>query len=96
VGVEVVAEASNAQEGLDLTQSLHPDVVILDIRMSGRSSTGMLEDMKTLKQRPKLIIMTNYPYVAYPRRCLELGADYFFDKPTQFERVLDVTREMAD
>lgn len=51
--------------------------------------------MKILEQKPKLIVMTNYPYVAYHRRCLELGADHFFDKSTQFERVLDVLRAMA-
>lgn len=95
VGVEVVAEASTAQEGLELTESLKPDVAVVDIRMPGRSGIGMLEDMKALDPRPKIIVLTNYPYVAYRRRCLDLGADYFFDKSTQFERVLEVLREMS-
>ncbi len=94
-GVEVVAEASTAQEGLNLTESLKPDVVVVDIRMPGRSGIGMLEDMKALHPKPKIIVLTNYPYVAYRRRCLDLGADYFFDKSTQFERVLEVLREMS-
>jgi len=95
LGVEVVAEASTAPEGLDLTESLKPDVVVVDIRMPGRSGIGMLEDMKALEPKPKIIVLTNYPYVAYRRRCLDLGADHFFDKSTQFERVLDVLREMS-
>lgn len=94
VGIEVVAEASDAQEGIDLTESLKPDVVVVDIRMPGRSGIGMLEDMKALAKKPRVIVLTNYPYVAYRRRCLDLGADHFFDKSTQFERVLDVLREM--
>ena len=95
VGVEVIGEASDAQEGLDLTEKLTPDVVIVDIRMPGRSGIGMLEDMKSLQRKPTIIVLTNYPYVAYRRRCLELGADHFFDKSTQFERVLVVLREMT-
>ncbi len=95
VGVEVVAEASEAQEGLELTESLKPDAVIVDIRMPGRSGIGMLEDMKALEHKSQIIVLTNYPYVAYRRRCLELGADHFFDKSTQFERVLDVLCEMS-
>lgn len=95
VGVEVIGEASSAQEGLELTEDLNPDVVIVDIRMPGRSGIGMLEDMKSLETVPTIIVLTNYPYVAYRRRCLELGADHFFDKSTQFERVLEVLRGMS-
>lgn len=94
-GVEVTAEASGAEEGLKLTEGMKPDVVIVDIRMPGRSGIGMLEDMKELGDKPIIIVLTNYPYVAYRRRCLDLGADYFFDKSTQFERVLEVLREMT-
>jgi YesN/AraC family two-component response regulator len=95
MGVGVIGEASDAQEGIDMTEKLHPDVVIADIRMPGRSGIGMLEDMKSLDKRPTVIVLTNYPYVAYRRRCLDLGADHFFDKSTQFDRVLDVLREMT-
>jgi len=34
--------------------------------------------------------LTNYPYSIIRRRCFELGADYFFDKSTEFDQVLKV------
>ncbi len=80
VGVQVVAEAGDALEGLELTE---------------RSGTGMLEDLKALERKPTVIVLTNYPYIAYRRRCISLGADHFFDKSTQFDRVLQVLREMC-
>jgi DNA-binding NarL/FixJ family response regulator len=95
VGVQVVAEAGDTLEGLELTERLGPDVVIVDIRMPGRSGTGMLEDLKALERKPTVIVLTNYPYIAYRRRCISLGADHFFDKSTQFDRVLQVLREMC-
>jgi DNA-binding NarL/FixJ family response regulator len=93
--VVLVGEARSADEGLELLTSLQPDVVILDVRMPGRSGIGLLEDMLRVDPRPAVIVLTNYPYVAYRRRCMDLGAQYFFDKSSQFNRVSDVLNEIA-
>jgi DNA-binding NarL/FixJ family response regulator len=93
--VVLVGEARSADEGLELLTSLQPDVVILDVRMPGRSGIGLLEDMQRVDPRPAVIVLTNYPYVAYRRRCMDLGAQYFFDKSSQFNRVSDVLNEIA-
>jgi len=94
-GLEVVGEVDSANEALEALRRLEPDVMIVDIRMPGRSGIGLLEDIKNLELTPTVIVLTNYPYVAYRRRCLELGAHYFFDKSTEFDRVLDVLRAMG-
>jgi DNA-binding NarL/FixJ family response regulator len=93
--VVLVGEARSADEGLELLTSLQPDVVILDVRMPGRSGIALLEDMLRVDPRPAVIVLTNYPYVAYRRRCMDLGAQYFFDKSSQFNRVSDVLNEIA-
>ncbi|UCD24339.1 MAG: response regulator transcription factor [Gemmatimonadota bacterium] len=94
-GVELVGEATDAIEGLDLIRAKRPDVVILDVRMENRSGIGLLEDLKYDSNMPIVIVLTNYPYVAYRQRCLQLGARYFFDKTTEFVRVAEVIQELV-
>ena len=94
-GVQLVGEASGAMEGAELIRKEQPDVVILDIRMPDRSGIGLLEDIKNDSDRPTIIILTNYPYAAYQKRCMELGANHFFDKSTEFAELETVVRELA-
>ena len=94
-GVKLVGEATDAIEGLDLIRAERPDVVILDVRMESRSGIGLLEDLKYDSSMPVIIVLTNYPYVAYRQRCMQLGARYFFDKTTEFVRVAEVMQELV-
>ena len=94
-GVQLVGEASGAVDGAELIRNNCPDVVILDIRMPDRSGIGLLEDIKHDPERPTIIILTNYPYSAYQKRCMELGASHFFDKSTEFTQMETVVRELA-
>lgn len=94
-GVKLVGETNNALDGAALIRELRPDVVILDIRMRDRSGIGLLEDIKNEADLPTIIVLTNYPYAAYRKRCMELGAGHFFDKSTEFTELEKVVREMA-
>lgn len=95
-GVRLIGEASDGTSGADLIRELAPDVVILDIRMPNRSGIGLLESIKDSPDLPVVIILTNYPYAAYRKRCMELGASHFFDKSTEFDELERVVREMAE
>jgi len=94
-GVRLVGEAANAVDGAALIRKLRPDVVILDIRMPDRSGISLLEDIKHDSEVPTIIILTNYPYAAYQKRCMELGASHFFDKSSEFTLLESVVRDLA-
>ena len=79
-GVEVVGEAHNALEAITAITELKPDVVILDIRLPDKSGIEILKDIRDKKLPIRVIMLTNYPYPQYRKKCEELGADYFFDK----------------
>ena len=89
-GIEVIGEAQDGLEARDSIRELKPDVVILDIRMPWRSGIDVLRDIKESNPDIKVIILTNYPYPQYRKRCMEEGADFFFDKPSEFEKVIEV------
>ena len=93
-GLEIIGEAKDGLEGRDAILEQKPDVVILDIRMPWRNGLDMLRDIKESNPDIKVIILTNYPYPQYRRRCMEEGADYFFDKSSEFEKVPEVLAKL--
>jgi len=95
-GVESVAQAENGQQALELVKSLKPDVAIVDVRMPRRSGIDLLEDVRKSKQTLKVIMLTNYPTPENREKCLSLGADYFFDKSSEIEEVVNVLKYLRE
>ena len=94
-GVDVVGQAG---DGLTATKSvlkLQPDVVILDIRMPAGSGIDVLRSIKGATPSPTVIMLTNYPYPQYRKKCADAGADFFFDKSGEFDKVAEVVERMA-
>ena len=95
-GIEIIGEAKDGPEAEEFIQELKPDAVILDIRMPFRSGLDVLRHIKDSDPAPKVIILTNYPYPHYRRRCMEEGADFFFDKSGEFDKVIEVLKQLAN
>ena len=94
-GVESVAEAEDGSQALDLLRSTHFDAAILDIRMPGRTGMEVLTEVRKTVPSLVIIILTNYPYHVYRMRSSELGADFFFDKNSEFMKVVEVLNGMV-
>lgn len=92
--VRIVGEAEDAIAAKEFLQGNTPDVVILDIRMPKGSGIDLLEMIKREKPSITVIVLTNYPYPQYRKRCMELGAEYFLDKSTEFDRLSDVFHQI--
>ena len=94
-GVEIAGEAMTARDAIQSIVELKPDVVILDIRLNG-GGNGM-DVLKRIKQEnppPIVIMLTNYPYPQYREKCQVLGADYFFDKVADIEKIYDTVKQL--
>ncbi len=89
-GLGVILEATNGLEARDMIVAEKPNVAVLDIRMPGRNGLDVLRDVKASNPTTKIVILTNYPYPQYRSRCMEEGADFFFDKSSEFEKLPEV------
>ena len=88
--IEMIGEAENVQDAIKSIHEFGPDVVILDIRMPGGSGIDVLKNIKKKNEVPIIIILTSYPYSQYRNKCMEAGADFFFDKSRDFEEIVKV------
>jgi len=94
--IEVVGEAYDTDDAIESINLLNPDVVILDLKMPGRGGIAVLREIKGKEHIPIIIVFTNYPFPQYKKISMELGADYFFNKSSEFEEVKKVLKRIID
>ena len=87
VGIKLAGQSGNPFDALQSIKAQHPDIVILDIRLPGKSGIDVLKDIKKESPTPIVIMITNYPYRQYRQGCMAAGADYFFSKTDEFETI---------
>ena len=93
--IDTFGQAGTVQEAIAAIPALNPDIVILDIRMPGGSGIDVLKTIEKKNHSPVIIMLTNYPLSQYMERCLNAGADYFLDKSSDFEKVIDIIAEIT-
>jgi CheY-like chemotaxis protein len=86
-GTTLAGATGDPREAVKAIRRLHPDAVILDIRMPGMNGIQVLREIKQGPRAPMVIMLTNYPFEQYRRECTEAGADYFLNKSTEFEKI---------
>jgi len=94
--IDIVGEAGNSFEALNIIEEEKPDVVVLDIKMPGDSGVEVLRKVKKKNSSIIAILLTNYPIEQYKEKCFEYGADYFFDKSQEYLKVTEVLRTLAE
>ena len=87
--IEVIAEAANADEGIERMESLNPDLVFLDIQMPGRSGFDMLAE---LDKSPHVIFTTAYD--EYALKAFEVNALDYLLKPVEPKRLADAIQKL--
>jgi DNA-binding NarL/FixJ family response regulator len=93
-GFDVLGYAESAEEAMDAISRLRPEVVITDIRLKAGNGIDVVRHVRAhpYEPRPQVYVLTNYAYPEYRRECSLIGADDFFDKSTEYERLLTTLR----
>jgi DNA-binding NarL/FixJ family response regulator len=79
-GVDVVAEASTGREAIDLVEKHRPDVVLMDIAMSGLNGLEAAEHIIKTHPQCKVIILSMYSTKEYVTRALQIGVKGYLIK----------------
>ena len=87
--VEIIAEAANANEGLEKINELQPDLIFLDIQMPGKTGFDMLNE---LEKAPAIIFTTAYDEFAI--KAFEFNALDYLLKPVEPKRLSDALHKL--
>ena len=74
LGCEVVGEAENGWDALELVHKKNPDLMICDIRMPKMNGLEMLKKLREEKNPVQVIFLTAYSEFSYAREALKLYA----------------------
>ncbi len=86
-----VEMAVDGQEGVNLTRSLIPDLILMDMSLpiiDGWTATGILKSDPSTCHIP-IIALTAHAMEGERQKCLEAGCDDFDTKPIEFKRLLE-------
>jgi len=93
--VEIVRSCSNGIDTLEALRTLKPDLAIVDIKMPGLSGLEVLNEIRKEDKIVKFIILTFYSSEYHRQMALQAGADYFFNKVDDFEKVSQLVEDLA-
>ena len=78
--MEVVGEAANASEAVALAAQLHPDLVLMDIGMTGMSSFEATRLIRRERAETRVVFLSMYDDEEYLAECVEMGASGYILK----------------
>ncbi len=87
--IEIVDEASNAEEGLQKIENLNPDLIFLDIQMPGKTGFDLLSE---LDHAPQVIFTTAHD--EYALKAFEVNALDYLLKPVEPRRLADALEKL--
>lgn len=93
--ITIIGHEANGKKVVEMIQQTQPDIVLLDIVLEEHDGFEVLEDLKNIPNKPKVIVNTTLTHEGFISKAIALGADYFIVKPVSFDclekRILELS-----
>jgi DNA-binding NarL/FixJ family response regulator len=93
--LEIVGEAGDGAEALEVIARLRPDVVLMDIRMPRMDGLTATQQLSELRDPPKVIVLTTFDADEHVVRALAHGATGFLLKDTSPPMIVEAIQKVA-
>jgi len=92
--IEVVAQAKDGQEALQLAKESKPHVVLTDIEMPSLTGLELARELKSQGNRARVVVLTTFARAGYLRRALEAGVAGYLLKDSPSEKLASAIRSV--
>lgn len=95
-GFQVVGEAEDGDRAVEDVKRLHPDLLLTDIRMPGKSGLELQEAVSGLKPKIELVVISGYSDFSYAQTAMKNGCQDYLLKPIspkQFRQMMERVKE---
>lgn len=93
LGLDVIGDASNGKEALEIYEKEKPDIVMTDIKMPVMDGLKLIEKIREQDQSTRIVLLTCYEKFSYLMRAMKLGvSDYILKlkmKPDEIEKAME-------
>ena len=93
--IVVAGEASNGNEALDRVANEEFDLLLLDIAMPGLSGLDTLKQLKTLKPKLRVLVLSMYPEDEYAMRAIKAGAAGYLTKARASHELIEAIKKVS-
>ena len=93
-GFNLCATGSNGNTAIELIKKTNPDVVVLNLVLSGKDGFGVLDFIKNEKPRCTAIVVSNFADDKIVNSAISHGAAYYLVKPVTAENVVDRIKDI--
>jgi two-component system, NarL family, response regulator DesR len=93
--IEVIAEAADGVQAVELIASLLPDICILDIEMPGQSGLDVAEQVKKRGLPCRVVMLTTFARPGYLQRALKAGVNAYLLKDAPVEELAKALRKVS-
>jgi len=94
-GMEVVCEASNGQEVLDLVNKHDLDIIIMDLSMPGIGGLDVIKELKRQKYKVPILILSMHPEERFAIRVLKAGGAGYLSKENAPDNLVDAIHKIV-
>ena len=95
-GLDVIGEADNGRVAVSLASELHPDVILLDVRMPEMDGLQALAAIKSKMPEISVVMLTVYASTEYLSRAIAAGAAGYLLKDAEPEEISRVVQAAAE
>lgn len=92
--IQVVGEASNGEEALAKIKQTECHIMLLDMNMPGKNGIELLSDIKSLKPKMHILVLSIHPEDKFALRTLKSGASGYLCKDTALEELVIAIRKI--
>ncbi|NDL68054.1 response regulator [Anaerotalea alkaliphila] len=96
IGVEIVAEASNGKEALELAIEQQPDLMLVDINMPILNGLDLIREIKSLLPECMLVIVSGYDEFSYAKEAFKLNVFDYILKPVNRNELMNTVKRAVD
>jgi DNA-binding NarL/FixJ family response regulator len=94
-GIEVIGEAEDGAEAVELAEQLRPDVVLMDVRMPGTDGVEATRRLAEVGSTARILILTTFDLDEYVFAALRAGASGFLLKDVRPQELVEAVRIVA-
>lgn len=92
--VETLA-ADGVERARELLRDGPPHCALVDVHLGNGNSLAFIRALKLHHPTCVVLVLSNDANDTLRRECLNLGADFFFDKSRSFERVVEIVKQLS-